>query len=79
QRMGRNYTRRAVKDLLAKICRQRPDMVFTADLIVGFPGESHRQFMATLELVRDLGLAGCHVFPFSPREGTVAATLDGQI
>jgi threonylcarbamoyladenosine tRNA methylthiotransferase MtaB len=53
----------------------RPDVVFGADLIAGFPTESDAQFRNTLALADDCGLSFLHVFPFSPRQGTPAARM----
>jgi len=55
--------------------RLRPDMVFGADLIAGFPTETEAQFENSLALVDDCGLTHLHVFPFSPRAGTPAARM----
>lgn len=62
-----------------RFCRQlrgaRPDIVFGADLIVGFPTETEEMFRRTLDLVEECGLTHLHVFPFSPRPGTPAALM----
>ncbi len=57
----------------------RPDVAVTADFIVGFPGESEDDFRQTLQLTERVGFAQLHVFPFSPREGTVAHALPDQV
>jgi threonylcarbamoyladenosine tRNA methylthiotransferase MtaB len=51
----------------------------TADVIVGFPGETDADFQKTLDLARKVGFAKMHVFRFSPRKGTVAASLQGAV
>ena len=53
----------------------RPDMVFGADIIAGFPTETEEMFQQSVDLVRDCGLTFLHVFPFSPRKGTPAARM----
>jgi len=53
----------------------RPDIVFGADVIVGFPTETEDMFARSLDLVDDCGLTHLHVFPFSPRPGTPAARM----
>jgi threonylcarbamoyladenosine tRNA methylthiotransferase MtaB len=53
----------------------RPDIVFGADIIAGFPTESEAMFRNSLALVEDCGLTHLHVFPFSPRPGTPAARM----
>jgi len=56
-----------------------PGILFTADLMVGFPGESEEDFSATLTFVKEVGLLDAHVFAYSRREGTPAAEYAGQI
>jgi threonylcarbamoyladenosine tRNA methylthiotransferase MtaB len=53
----------------------RPDVVFGADLIAGFPTETEAMFQGSLDLVGDCGLTWLHVFPYSPRPGTPAARM----
>ena len=71
--------RRHLRDDAIRFCeearRLRPDMVFGADLIAGFPTETDEMFANTLQLVRDCALTFLHVFPFSPRKGTPAARM----
>ena len=71
--------RRHLRDDAIRFCeearRLRPDMVFGADLIAGFPTETEPMFENTLDLVADCGLTYLHVFPFSPRKGTPAARM----
>ncbi len=55
--------------------RLRPDVVFGADLIAGFPTETEDMFQRSLDLVGECGLTHLHVFPFSPRPGTPAARM----
>jgi threonylcarbamoyladenosine tRNA methylthiotransferase MtaB len=56
-----------------------PGAAITTDVIVGFPGESAAEFEESLATVAALGFAKVHVFPFSPRPGTLAATLPGAV
>ncbi len=71
--------RRHLRDDAIRFCeearRLRPDMVFGADLIAGFPTETEAMFQQSLNLVADCGLTFLHVFPFSPRKGTPAARM----
>ncbi|MBA4326388.1 MAG: tRNA (N(6)-L-threonylcarbamoyladenosine(37)-C(2))-methylthiotransferase MtaB, partial [Rhodobacter sp.] len=53
----------------------RPEMVFGADIIAGFPTETEAMFRQSLDLVAECGLTFLHVFPFSPRKGTPAARM----
>lgn len=75
KRMKRRHSR---EDSI-RFCEQtrtlRPDIVFGADLIAGFPTETEEMFANTLKLVEDCGLTFLHVFPFSPRKGTPAARM----
>jgi len=56
-----------------------PDAAVTTDIIAGFPGETETEFTESLEFVRDMDFAGGHVFTYSPRPGTGAARMVGQI
>ena len=71
--------RRHLRDEAIKFCedvrRLRPDMVFGADIIAGFPTETEDMFAMSLDLVEACGLTHLHVFPFSPRPGTPAARM----
>ena len=58
-----------------EVLRMRPDMVFGADLIAGFPTETDEMFANSLSVVDECGLTYLHVFPFSPRQGTPAARM----
>jgi len=59
--------------------KQVADFNLTTDIIVGFPGETHAEWQQTLSFVGSLGCGHLHVFPYSPRAGTKAATLPGQV
>ncbi len=71
--------RRHLRDDAIRFCeearRLRPDMVFGADIIAGFPTETEEMFQRSIDLVGDCGLTFLHVFPFSPRKGTPAARM----
>src|SRR5690606_10761704 len=54
-------------------------IAFTSDFIVGFPGETESEFLDTLSLVEEVGFAGAFSFIYSPRPGTPAAEMDGQV
>ncbi len=75
KRMKRRHLRGQVIALCAEIRRRRPDIVFGADLIAGFPTESEAMFQNSLAIVEDCGLTWLHVFPYSPRPGTPAARM----
>ncbi len=75
KRMKRRHTREDAFNLVARARAVRPDAVFGADLIAGFPTETDAMFENTLAAVGELGLAHLHVFPYSPRPGTPAAHM----
>jgi threonylcarbamoyladenosine tRNA methylthiotransferase MtaB len=75
KRMKRRHSRAHAVDFCAEVWRLRPDVVFGADLIAGFPTETEAMFGNSLSLVDDCGLTFLHVFPFSARPGTPAARM----
>ena len=75
KRMKRRHGRDDAIRFCAEIRALRPDAVFGADLIAGFPTETEAQFARSLDLVAECGLAQLHVFPYSPRPGTPAARM----
>jgi threonylcarbamoyladenosine tRNA methylthiotransferase MtaB len=75
KRMKRRHLRADAIRFCEEARRLRPDLVFGADLIAGFPTETEAQFRNTLSLVEDCDLTHLHVFPFSPRQGTPAARM----
>ncbi len=79
KRMRRTYGRQRYMDRVALIREHVPDCAITTDIIVGFPGESEADFEQTLEVVDEVGYDGAFTFVFSPRRGTEAAGLDGQV
>jgi tRNA-2-methylthio-N6-dimethylallyladenosine synthase len=77
--MNRKHGRAAYIDLIARIKAARPDLALSGDFIVGFPGETDKDFEDTLDLVRQVGYASAFTFKYSPRPGTPAAALATQI
>lgn len=75
KRMKRRHLRTDAIRFCDEVRRLRPDVVFGADLIAGFPTETEEMFENTLDLVEACGLTYLHVFPFSPRKGTPAAKM----
>ena len=75
KRMKRRHLRADTIRFCDDIRRVRPDMVFGADIIAGFPTETEAMFANSLAIVEEAGLTHLHVFPFSPREGTPAARM----
>lgn len=79
ERMGRKYTTEFISSAVAKLRKAVPDIQFTCDIIVGFPGETQEDFEATCAFLSDIRLLDMHVFPYSRRAGTRAAVMEGQI
>ncbi|MBV9913793.1 MAG: tRNA (N6-isopentenyl adenosine(37)-C2)-methylthiotransferase MiaB [Sinobacteraceae bacterium] len=77
--MKRGYTALEFKERIRKLRRVRPDISVSSDFIVGFPGESERDFEATLALVRDVGFDQSFSFLYSRRPGTPAAALPDEV
>jgi threonylcarbamoyladenosine tRNA methylthiotransferase MtaB len=75
KRMKRRHLRADAIAFCEQVRRLRPDVVFGADLIAGFPAETEEMFERSLDLVDECGLTHLHVFPFSPRNGTPAARM----
>ncbi|HET8593171.1 MAG TPA: tRNA (N6-isopentenyl adenosine(37)-C2)-methylthiotransferase MiaB [Solirubrobacterales bacterium] len=79
KRMRRTYTRERYMGRVAQIRDHVPDCAITTDIIVGFPGESEDDFERTMEVVDEVGYDGAFTFIFSPRRGTEAAEMEGQV
>jgi len=77
--MRRNYDTRFFRDLLKKIVQAVPDVAIGLDVMVGFPGEGEEAFENTRRFIEALPVAYLHVFPYSERPGTAAATLPGKV
>ncbi|MDW6022057.1 tRNA (N(6)-L-threonylcarbamoyladenosine(37)-C(2))-methylthiotransferase MtaB [Mesorhizobium sp. BAC0120] len=75
KRMKRRHLREHSIGFCEEVRRIRPDIVFGADIIAGFPTETEAMFENSLRIVEECGLSHLHVFPFSPREGTPAARM----
>lgn len=78
-RMHRHYRLAEFKKLISTLREKIPGLALTTDLIVGFPGETEALFEETLETLRELKFSGIHVFPYSPRTGTPAASYPDQV
>jgi threonylcarbamoyladenosine tRNA methylthiotransferase MtaB len=78
-RMNRGYTTDLYRLVVQALARAIPDICLGSDLIAGFPGESDQEFSETYRFIEELPLAYLHVFPFSPRPGTPAATMTPQL
>jgi threonylcarbamoyladenosine tRNA methylthiotransferase MtaB len=78
-RMNRRYTAAQFREVVCRARAAIPDLAVTTDLIVGFPGETEAEFEDSVEFVAGIEFARTHIFPFSARPGTTAASLPGQI
>ena len=76
--MKRNHTALEYKSIIRGLRRARPGMTFSSDFIVGFPGETERDFNDTLKLIEDVGFDQSYSFVYSPRPGTPAASLPDE-
>lgn len=79
KQMRRNYDTRYYRDLLFKVRERLPKAALGSDIIVGFPGETEERFTRSLEFFSALPLTYFHVFPYSTRRGTAAASLPEQV
>ena len=77
--MNRSHSVASYLAILDRVRAVRPDIALSGDFIVGFPGETDAEFEDTLKLVEAVGYAQCFSFKYSPRPGTPAATMDGQV
>ena len=79
RRMARGYTVEEYKEVFDRLKAKIPNITFTTDLIVGFPGETEEEFQETIDLVDYCKFDGAFSFAYSPREGTPAARMENQI
>ena len=79
KRMNRKYTAQEYKESVQRLREVWKDVAITTDIIVGFPGETEEEFKETVEFVKEIGFAQVHLFPYSKREGTVAAKMKNQV
>ena len=79
KRMNRKYDKEYFINKIKKLRKIRPNISITTDVIVGFPGETEEEFEETIETIKKIEFTKLHVFPYSKREGTKAAIMDGQV
>jgi tRNA-2-methylthio-N6-dimethylallyladenosine synthase len=77
--MNRSHTTASYLHILDRVRAARPDIALSGDFIVGFPGETEAEFEETLKIVRAVNYAQAYSFKYSPRPGTPAAEMDGQV
>ena len=78
-RMKRRYNASQYLQAVENLRREFPDAAFTTDILTGFPGETDQEFEETKDMIRKVGFARIHVFPYSPRPRTPAAEMPGQL
>lgn len=79
KRMNRKYTTAEYLEEINKIRSYLPNIAFTTDVIVGFPGETDEEFEETYNFIKQVNYSELHVFPYSPRKNTPAAKMKGQV
>lgn len=79
RRMNRHYTTGEFIALAERLRKEVPSLALTTDIIVGFPGETEEMFAETLKNAELIGFSRIHVFPYSTRPGTPAATMPDQV
>jgi len=77
--MNRKHTAESYLEVLEKLRKVRPDIAFSSDFIVAFPGEKDEDFEATMDIVREVGYASSYSFKFSARPGTPATNMGGLV
>lgn len=79
KRMNRHYDSAFYRDLVSRIRKVFSTASITTDVMVGFMGETDKEFSESLDFVKEIGFARCHVFAYSKREGTAAVKLTGEV
>lgn len=79
KRMNRRYTAEEYKKVVDRLRENLGDVAITTDVMVGFPGETDAEFAETLRFLQEIQLYQMHIFKYSPRKGTPAATYSGQV
>lgn len=79
KRMKRKYGSSLIEERLTKLRKTVPNMEYTADVIVGFPGETQEMFENSYKLIDKIGFSGLHIFQYSDRENTLASTFQDKI
>lgn len=79
KRMNRKYTTEQYFGIVDGLRRHFPEVAITTDIMVGFPGETDEEFMKTCEFAEKVAFADAHIFQYSPRPGTPAATFENQV
>jgi len=78
-RMNRKYTTAEYREIVARIRQHFEDVAITTDIMTGFPGETDEEFRKTCDFVESIGFSQAHIFQYSVRKGTKAATMRDQV
>ena len=79
KRMNRRYTAEEYRTIVENLRKAMPNVAVTTDIMVGFPGETEEEFTQTCSFTETIGFSKIHVFPYSPRKGTPAASFENQV
>jgi len=79
QQMNRHYTAEDYLQIIKRLIRKSPGITFSTDIIIGFPGETEADFLATRELMNEVSFDNAYIFKYSPREGTKAADFADDV
>ncbi|NLO99650.1 MAG: tRNA (N(6)-L-threonylcarbamoyladenosine(37)-C(2))-methylthiotransferase MtaB [Clostridiaceae bacterium] len=79
ERMNRKYTPDDYRQIVSLMREKIPDVTFTTDVMVGFPGETDEEFSQSYDFCKEMGFLWIHVFKYSPRKGTAAARFPDQV
>lgn len=79
KRMRRKYGSSLIEERLLKLKKKVKNMEYTADVIVGFPGETEEMFQNSYNLIEKIGFSGIHIFQYSDRENTIASSFTDKI
>ncbi|NLI58619.1 MAG: tRNA (N(6)-L-threonylcarbamoyladenosine(37)-C(2))-methylthiotransferase MtaB [Clostridium sp.] len=79
KRMNRKYTTLEYKNSIYNLRKEIEDVAVSTDVMVGFPGETEKEFQKTYDFLDEISFSSMHVFKYSPRKGTPAASFEGQI
>ncbi len=77
--MNRQYTAAQYLEIVGKLRKSMPDLTFSTDIIVGFPGETEKDFQDTYKMMKEVGYDNAFIFKYSPRSGTPAAEMKDQV
>ena len=77
--MNRRYTTQEFLEIVKRIRRSYQDVILTTDIIVGFPQETQEEFEKTYQYLQEIKFYKMHIFKYSPRKGTKAAQIEGQV